>query len=607
MAHAPDDTSSRLAPSLPAPVVRNLRRRTIAVGSGKGGVGKSTTALNVALLLAREGFRVGLVDLDPLSNVAVILDIPKSHLAAVAAVPPPPDVATAAAATVASAAPAAFDSYVYRYWDNLDLVFPNAGGRDDGSTRKRQLFVRFAAEMVARYDVLLMDLPAGISAEENLDFLPWVGAMLLVTNAEPTAHVSAGGYLRSIFEIRPQLPVMVWHNRYRPAGDSGFDPRAVVANYNRYVDEELRITAVEAKRMRDVAFVPPDPALNLLQTELDPTVTLYSKLAELFALLLDQLVRAEVARVEGLGGRARDLATYHLTHHPDLKDPDRALTELDAFVAGLVESQARRSVRDLVRALGGDAGSDGTLRLFSGPTADAMRGLLTRLSRDELYNELVRIQRVIDEAIEAIVGSTRGFLQRTTLDHARIVRGAIPRLLALIAAELESGEGAGRLPPFARHAAATALFVIAADKEFDDGETRELLRKLVPEATSERGGARRDRHTQILRVLARDEAYHKLFFQVVKAIFPGITRRISSLSATFSLAPLLLRDASGGINAPAYVKLSTHLLHDVVNAGLGVSISATYNAASQSIRRGADEVVRLCRLHPRGQAGTGDR
>ncbi len=65
-------------PKLPIAGVRNL----IAIGSGKGGVGKTTVSVNLAIELAKSGFKIGLMDADVYGpNVPLMMGINTTPLA----------------------------------------------------------------------------------------------------------------------------------------------------------------------------------------------------------------------------------------------------------------------------------------------------------------------------------------------------------------------------------------------------------------------------------------------------------------------------------------------------------------------------------------------
>src|SRR5438874_13251765 len=72
----------RQAPQLDKTALSGVRN-IVAVGSGKGGVGKSTIAVNIAVSLAMAGARVGLLDGDiygPTTPIMLGLDLPPKSI-----------------------------------------------------------------------------------------------------------------------------------------------------------------------------------------------------------------------------------------------------------------------------------------------------------------------------------------------------------------------------------------------------------------------------------------------------------------------------------------------------------------------------------------------
>lgn len=134
--------------------------RTLAVVNQKGGCGKTTTAINLAGVFARRGFKTLLVDMDPQGHCAAGLAIPEQRV----------DLHIGDAMLAADDAPVDPARLLWRVSRNLDLApstvrlaaLEAARGelakRDDAETRLKHVLTRFDSQ----YDICLIDCSPAI-------------------------------------------------------------------------------------------------------------------------------------------------------------------------------------------------------------------------------------------------------------------------------------------------------------------------------------------------------------------------------------------------------------------------------------------------------------
>ena len=152
------------------------RASVIAVTSGKGGVGKSNVAVNLAIKLASAGKKVVLLDADlGLANADVLCNIDLPHnLSAVIA------------------RKKELHEVMVKGPGGFSLVGGASGlaRMADLTDADRQRIVRALGELEAHADIILIDTGAGISPNV-LSFTRAADHVLVVTTPEPTAITDA--------------------------------------------------------------------------------------------------------------------------------------------------------------------------------------------------------------------------------------------------------------------------------------------------------------------------------------------------------------------------------------------------------------------------------
>lgn len=166
---------------------KNLPRkplaRIITVTSGKGGVGKSNTSINLAIWFRKMGKKVIILDADfGLANIEVMFGaVPKYNL---------------------------YD-LIYQgksiqeiiTWGPLDVGFISGGSGIAGMANLSREYLTYIVQNLAQLDniadIIIVDTGAGIS-DAVLEFLVASGEILLVTTPEPTSITDSYSLLKAL-------------------------------------------------------------------------------------------------------------------------------------------------------------------------------------------------------------------------------------------------------------------------------------------------------------------------------------------------------------------------------------------------------------------------
>ena len=157
--------------------------RVITVTSGKGGVGKSNTAINLACQFRKLGQRVIILDADfGLANIEIMFGtVPKHNLC----------------------------DLIYQgksitdiiTWGPMDIGFISGGSGIAGLSNLSRDYLNYIIQNLARLDaiadVIIIDTGAGIS-DAVLDFLVASGEILVVATPEPTSITDSYSLLKAL-------------------------------------------------------------------------------------------------------------------------------------------------------------------------------------------------------------------------------------------------------------------------------------------------------------------------------------------------------------------------------------------------------------------------
>jgi len=536
--------------------IRSIINKSICISSGKGGVGKTTTAANLAIYYSKTGKSVGLLDLDPLSDISTILDIKESE----------------AIQNQGFSPESKFEDNRVRVFENLDLIFPcSKFNPNDSTLLLKKIYTEFSRE-IDRYEVLIFDMPAGNSFDNNLLFLPFMKLLLLVTNPEPTAHVSAGGYIKSALNLEPDKIIYLWHNKFSGFINPAFNPKDVVYNYNKNVPEEIRLTHKNVENIKNHAFIPKDPSLDMLHGYPSPVENILSNIID----LMEAMQESRLKKIFTENNRKiYPLIEYYISRNKNITPVDEYINNLGNYLNTFLKKNTELNTEN---------------KNFQAFTKDEFReisDLLKELSEDNIRQSIIKVISILKREMENISSSTRMFSSRKANPGFKTIDREITKLLILLS------KNASCFSQTTKNNAGLLLFFFSLLKLFQSETVTKLVLSFIPVKKDRKGETIRDRNAQIQNLIINNDYNKKRFFLLIKKLYPVINKQITTIVKTFGLQPLLIRDKKKKVFNKAYLKFFTKFVHEMIYSRLGIIIGFEYRSAAIAFRKGAEKLLKL--------------